>query len=526
MATVRPRRALLAALIVLVSAIALVVGPPGGGSSSAAPATVVRSAAIDAGSLASAATTLSASGVLRANASHGAAAARTTAARSNAVTACAPIWFDGLAVTWEQAGGRPMGLSVATGPGRSAIGAAQHLDAEGGPDPGTAEARAARMGSDYVWTGGSRCARIRLDVPSGAAISSVRVVYLNTGGTAAGPGTGPPDVGPALDGVPPVQPANAATREPRFITRAEWGANPKMMNCTPDVVPYLTNAFVHHTAGSNGYSRSHADDVVRGIFAYHTQVRGWCDIGYNFLVDRYGDVFIGRSGGITNDVVGAAQMGFNRGAFSVSMMGTFDTVAPPPVAIHALERLLAWRLDVAHVNPLGRHSMTSSGGSTTRYTRGTTVRLHAISGHRDTGLTDCPGGRLYRLLPTIRRVVARIGLPKIYAPRASTAKITASETTAIRVRARGSATLRWSVSVLDASGAVVWHTRPPRDDRFSIRWDATLDAPGRYRIEIDATDHDGRPARAAVLPLFVRIAPSPSPSPSPTTTPSPTASPT
>jgi N-acetylmuramoyl-L-alanine amidase-like protein len=506
----RPRRAPLRALLVLSVAATVFVGLPTAGSS-AAPATVIRTASIETSALTAPGLTLAVDGTLRAPAP----------ARTRAVTTCAPIWFDGVAVTWRQGRGRPPTLSIATGPGRGRLSAPQHVDAEGGPDPGTADARSAASGSDYVWTGGARCARVRFDLPRGASISRVRVSYLNTSGTAAGPGTGPRDVGPSLDGGASIPTADAATRRPRFITRQQWGANPRLMNCTPDVASFLTNAFVHHTAGSNGYSRSQADDVVRGIYAYHTQVRGWCDIGYNFLVDRYGDVFEGRSGGVTNDVVGAAQMGFNTGAFSVSVMGTFDAVAPPLAAIRALERILAWRLDVAHVNPSSHQPMTSAGGSTTRYKKGTTVRLHAISGHRDTGLTDCPGGRLYALLPSIRRVVARTGLPKIYAPRLSTTSFVAGDAVDVRVKARGSTTLTWTVTVLDSAGTVVSTLPGQRGDRLDAAWDAAAAAPGAYRIVIAAATPRGDAARPATLSLTVEPLPTPTPTPTPSATPTP-----
>jgi uncharacterized protein with LGFP repeats len=351
----------------------------------------------------------------------------------------------------------------------------------------------------------------------------MRVVFLNTSGTAAGPGTGPPDVGPSLARGSSMAVAEGMTREPHIISRERWGAKPRLMNCTPDVAPFLTNAFVHHTAGSNSYSRAQADDAVRGIYAYHTQVRGWCDIGYNFLVDRYGDVFEGRSGGITNDVIGAAQMGFNVGAFSVAVIGTFDAAAPPRAAIRALEHLLAWRLDVAHVSPSSRQSMTSGGGSTTRYRRGTTVRLHAISGHRDTGLTDCPGARLYALLPRIRDVATRIGLPKLYAPRLSTTSIVAGQPASVRILAHGSRTLVWKVTVLDGAGTAVSTIPPQVGDRLDVRWDATPTIPGEYRVVIEANERDGTRALPAELPIRVHPATTPTPTPTPTVSPSPSA---
>ena len=501
----RSHRTAARALLVVALAGGLVVGVNPAGTN-AAPETVIRTVSIDA-------TALAGRGVGRMT--DGSLLAR-TAGRTRSRTVCSPIWFDGLAFTWDQVGGAPARLVVATG-ARGDFGPTRTIGADDGPDLGTAEHARGRLGSEYVWTGGARCVRVSVELRTGARISALRAVFLNTSGTPGGPGTGPTDVGPSLDERAPLPGADAMTREPDFITRKQWGANPKLMNCTPDVVRSLSVGFVHHTAGSNSYSRSQADDVVRGIYAYHTNVRGWCDIGYNFLVDRYGDVFEGRSGGVTNDVVPAAQMGFNKGAFAVAVMGTFSAVAPPSRAIVALEHLLAWRLDVAHVNPRGHARMTSTGGPTTRYKRGTTVRLHAISGHRDTGLTSCPGARLYSMLPSIRRVVARIGLPKLYAPRLSTTRVTAGEPTLIRIRAAGSRRLIWTVSVIDDGGHTVTTLPTQRGDALDLRWHrATIASPGHYRVVIEASARSGKHAMPASLPLFARR-----PSPSPTASPSP-----
>ena len=174
-------------------------------------------------------------------------------------------------------------------------------------------------------------------------------------------------------------------------------------------------AHVHHTAGTNTYTRLQAPAVVRAIQLYHVKGNGWNDIGYNALVDRFGTVYEGRAGGIDRNVVGAHARGFNTGSFGIAVMGDFRTVEPPPAAVDALVRTLAWRLDLAHVDPLATFNGVSSGNE--RFGAGIPVFLRTISGHRDTGLTTCPGERLYARLGDIARRVAALGLPKLYAPR-------------------------------------------------------------------------------------------------------------
>ena len=136
---------------------------------------------------------------------------------------------------------------------------------------------------------------------------------------------------------------------------------------------------------------------------------GWNDIGYNALVDRFGTVYEGRYGGIDRNVVGAHAKGFNTGSFGVAVMGDFRSVEPPPAAVDALVQTLAWRLDLAHVDPLSTFNAISSGNE--RFASGIPVFLRTIAGHRDTGLTTCPGSGSTPSFRRLRAVSQRSGFP-------------------------------------------------------------------------------------------------------------------
>ena len=220
------------------------------------------------------------------------------------------------------------------------------------------------------------------------------------------------------------------------------------MRARPYYASAVRFAVVHHTAGTNSYSASESAAIVRGIERYHVLANGWNDIGYNFLVDKYGQVFEGRGGGITKNVVGAHAEGFNTGSTGVAVIGNYESQAISPAARTALVKLLAWRLDVAHVNPLGKLTWTSGGNP--RYPAGTKVRLRAVSGHRDTGPTSCPGGSLYAQLPGIASGVAATGLPKLYNP-----VVNGSLGGQVRFTATLTEALPWTVTIRDGDDAVV-----------------------------------------------------------------------
>ena len=148
---------------------------------------------------------------------------------------------------------------------------------------------------------------------------------------------------------------------------------------------------MHHTVNANNYSRSDVPAILRGIYAYHTQSRGWSDVGYNFLVDRFGRIWEGRFGGVDRPVVGAHTLGYNDYAFAMSAIGNFETVRPSEAMIRAYSALFAWKLSLHDVD---------AASTSQRVGRS---YFKAINGHRDAGSTACPGQYLYDRLADIRR---------------------------------------------------------------------------------------------------------------------------
>jgi hypothetical protein len=187
---------------------------------------------------------------------------------------------------------------------------------------------------------------------------------------------------------------------PAMITRDQWG--PGFTARVPPSYGEVQMAFVHHTVNANDYAPEDSAGIVLGIAKYHRDHNGWNDIGYNFLVDRYGQLFEGRGGGIDQPVIGAQAEGWNRLSTGVANIGTFSTVTQTPEAIDAIARLLGWKMTVHGVPCEGTVLVTSGGGSSNRYPYGTQVAMQRISGHRDGCSTECPGNALYAQLPDIR----------------------------------------------------------------------------------------------------------------------------
>jgi hypothetical protein len=204
----------------------------------------------------------------------------------------------------------------------------------------------------------------------------------------------------------------AAPAAPAIITRAQWGADESMRTCRPDLSTEVVAAAIHHTASTTAYSAADVPGLLRGFLAYHTRPeaaggRGWCDIGYNFLVDQFGRVFEGRAGGVDVPVVGVHTGGFNSRTFGVAAIGTYDTVSPTPAMTEAISQLVAWKFAMHRIMGSGTVSMVSGGGAT-KFPAGTVVTFPTIFAHRDVQYTSCPGQRLYDQLGAIRARVAAL----------------------------------------------------------------------------------------------------------------------
>jgi uncharacterized protein with LGFP repeats len=198
---------------------------------------------------------------------------------------------------------------------------------------------------------------------------------------------------------------------PNIISRAQWGADEAMRGGSPRYDNGIKAAVVHHTATSNDYSPDESAGTVRGIYGYHTRTLGWGDIAYNALVDKYGQVFEGRFGGMTRSVEGTHTGGFNRNTWAVAMIGNFDAMAPPSAQLHSVGLLFGWRLAMDGVDPRGTVRLTSEGGPYTHFRQGDTPTLRNIFAHRDVGDTACPGGVGYASMDRIRDIAARFNKP-------------------------------------------------------------------------------------------------------------------
>ncbi|WP_030672697.1 peptidoglycan recognition protein [Streptomyces sp. NRRL B-1347] len=192
---------------------------------------------------------------------------------------------------------------------------------------------------------------------------------------------------------------------PRIVTRRGWGADERLRERNFAYTKTVKAAFVHHSATGNNYRCSQAPSVLRSIYRYHVESSGWRDIGYNFAVDKCGNIYEGRAGGVAKAVLGAHTLGFNTNSMGIAVLGTYTSAAPPKAAVTAVARLTAWKLGLFGANPRGTTYLKSGGGNL--YRKGTKVRLNVISGHRDGFATECPGRRLYSKLGTARSASAR-----------------------------------------------------------------------------------------------------------------------
>jgi N-acetylmuramoyl-L-alanine amidase len=255
-----------------------------------------------------------------------------------------------------------------------------------------------------VWTGGTRLLQIR----SAGPLHGVHLHLIDvSGGLGAQRAARAVARSPlaALAGALPLASPSLQTGpgQPPIIARRAWARGMAHPRVAPEYGA-VRLAFVHHTENSNGYLAGEVPAMLRAIFIFHREVRGWNDIGYNFVIDAFGRVFEARAGGIDEPVVGAQAGGYNLVSSGVAVLGSFSAQPISVAARRTLQRLLAWKLALHGVGAQGRVvvHVNPAGAAFSRYPANAPVSLPRIAGHRDADTTDCPGDVLYRELPAIR----------------------------------------------------------------------------------------------------------------------------
>jgi uncharacterized protein with LGFP repeats len=280
-------------------------------------------------------------------------------------------------------------------------------------------------GTDPVFVGKTTTVQIAVTRPAGAPVTArPSGPAATTTGLGYLPATVEQPLAQNISAVlisPPQAPADtqwtaptaviAAGQPPNIIGRAQWGADDLVRCGNRPFNAGIRAAVVHHTAETNDYQPQDSLAIVQSIYAYHTRILGWCDIAYNALVDKYGQVFEGRAGALIGPVQGDHTGGFNRETWGVAMIGNFDDIAPTPIQLNTLGRLLGWRLGLDRVAPKGTVTLASAGGPDTNYPVDAVASLPTIFSHRDVGATDCPGNVAYGMMDEIRDIAARFNSP-------------------------------------------------------------------------------------------------------------------
>ena len=180
------------------------------------------------------------------------------------------------------------------------------------------------------------------------------------------------------------------TDRPRIISRGEWGADPRLMKWQPEYKP-TKKIIVHHTVTANNDPNPEA--TVRAIYYFHAVVRSWGDIGYNFLVDKRGNIYEGRYGG--DGVVGGHVYHYNVGSVGVGVLGDYRLAKPTSATMNALQKVVVWKTTTNKIDPSGKSSFGP---------RGYRKYFPNVTFHGNLGLTECAGINLINFVPKLRKL--------------------------------------------------------------------------------------------------------------------------
>jgi hypothetical protein len=263
-----------------------------------------------------------------------------------------------------------------------------------------------RAGTDLIWVGAADGVEVLVTGPRGRKISDVVVDLIDPieapGDKAAGDKAAGDKAAGDKARTQEATPGAGRVPQPGIARRADWGADERLMTWTPQYTGPVQAVAFHHTATTNNYGPDEVPRMMRAIYYHQAVARGWGDIGYNVVVDRFGRLWEGRYGGLARPVIGAHSGGYNRETAGIASLGDHRTTPVPGAVIDAAGQYIAWKLSLGPaVDPRGTVKLTG-GGSTSRYSPGTTITVPRVFPHRQTNPTECPGNRGMDALQALR----------------------------------------------------------------------------------------------------------------------------
>ncbi|MEU9233031.1 peptidoglycan recognition protein family protein [Streptomyces subrutilus] len=214
---------------------------------------------------------------------------------------------------------------------------------------------------------------------------------------------------PAADPAPTTPGPESTAPRPDVVSRVQWGADESLNDEGPVYLPgaKVKAFFVHHTASTAPYECSESAAIVRGLHVYHVKTNGWRDLGYNFLVDKCGNLFEGRQGGVDQPVLGAHTYGWNQESTSIAVLGDYTNGGASAAALEGISKVAAYKLGQYDGDMNGTTTLTAGASQTnffsTSFVQGQQYTFKTLSGHRDGFNTQCPGNQLYPQLDSLRK---------------------------------------------------------------------------------------------------------------------------
>ena len=335
-----------------------------------------------------------------------------------------------------------------------------------------------RVGSDPLLTGLADGVEVIMESSTGVVPTQMKVTLVNSRVTKQDKSIGQQSIRmatsetgmqtqsmTALVGAA-ISPQGALVARPRIVSRAEWGADETWRDPVPRVGSTLRAGIVHHTASTNNYTADQAPAQMRNLYAYFTQSLNYADMGYNFLVDKYGTIYEGRSGcavgavdcdSATIPAQGAHTAGLNAETFGVSAIGNYDVAEPEnaDAMVESIASLMAWKLAPYGLDPNATTSIMSTDTSgSSKFANGQLAVMQVITAHRDVGKTVCPVRYLYPYMAEIRTRATELLAPVIQGVSVTPTFVASEGTDSVNVSAIIPANATWSVCVKNADSCL------------------------------------------------------------------------